>query len=148
VSEAPAADAILDMSRSQDLVVMGTHGRRGPARWWAGSVAERVVREAQVPVLVVRGDSVDWTDLFSRISVVEGTAAFSGSARRYATGLTEAFDGTLTTETADVVRPADLQLATLVVLPQTGGTWLHMFAGAAERALRECRRALLFVPTT
>ena len=35
------------------LVVIGTHGRRGPARWLLGSVAERTIRGAPCPVLVV-----------------------------------------------------------------------------------------------
>lgn len=35
------------------LVVMGTHGRRGPSRWILGSVAERTVRAAPCAVLVV-----------------------------------------------------------------------------------------------
>lgn len=37
-----------------DLVVMGTHGRGGIGRLLLGSVAERVVRSSQVPVLTVR----------------------------------------------------------------------------------------------
>ncbi|WP_375137158.1 universal stress protein [Halostella litorea] len=37
-----------------DLVVMGTHGRGGIDRLLLGSVAERVVRSADVPVLTVR----------------------------------------------------------------------------------------------
>lgn len=37
-----------------DLVVVGTHGRRGLGRALMGSGAEQVVREAPVPVLVVR----------------------------------------------------------------------------------------------
>jgi nucleotide-binding universal stress UspA family protein len=37
-----------------DLIVMGTHGRRGLARLLMGSVAERVVREAPCPVLTLR----------------------------------------------------------------------------------------------
>jgi nucleotide-binding universal stress UspA family protein len=37
-----------------DLVVMGTHGRRGLRHLVLGSVAERVVRESSVPVLTVR----------------------------------------------------------------------------------------------
>jgi nucleotide-binding universal stress UspA family protein len=36
-----------------DLIVMGTHGRTGAARFLLGSVAERVVREAGCPVLTV-----------------------------------------------------------------------------------------------
>jgi nucleotide-binding universal stress UspA family protein len=38
-----------------DLVVMGTHGRRGISRALLGSVAEQVVRTAPCPVLTVRG---------------------------------------------------------------------------------------------
>lgn len=36
-----------------DVVVMGTHGRTGPARWWLGSVADSVARRADRPVLLV-----------------------------------------------------------------------------------------------
>jgi nucleotide-binding universal stress UspA family protein len=36
-----------------DLLVVGSHGRRGIARWLLGSVAEAVVRQASCPVLVV-----------------------------------------------------------------------------------------------
>jgi nucleotide-binding universal stress UspA family protein len=35
-----------------DLIVMGTHGRTGLERVFLGSVAERVIRQAEVPVLV------------------------------------------------------------------------------------------------
>lgn len=37
-----------------DLVVMGTHGRRGINHVFFGSVAERIVKSAPVPVLTVR----------------------------------------------------------------------------------------------
>jgi len=40
-----------------DLVVMGTHGRRGLSRAMLGSIAEKVVRMSPVPVLTVRGES-------------------------------------------------------------------------------------------
>ena len=36
-----------------DLIVVGTHGLHGIARWLLGSVAEGIVREAQCPILVV-----------------------------------------------------------------------------------------------
>jgi nucleotide-binding universal stress UspA family protein len=39
-----------------DLVVLGTHGRRGVRRLVLGSDAEQVLRNATVPVLLVRGD--------------------------------------------------------------------------------------------
>ena len=37
-----------------DLIVMGTHGRKGAAHLFMGSVAEEVVRAAPCPVLTVR----------------------------------------------------------------------------------------------
>lgn len=39
-----------------DLVVMGTHGRRGLDRILLGSVTDRVIRSCSAPVLVVRED--------------------------------------------------------------------------------------------
>jgi nucleotide-binding universal stress UspA family protein len=38
-----------------DLIVMGTHGRKGISHALLGSVAEKVVRLASVPVLIARG---------------------------------------------------------------------------------------------
>lgn len=48
--------SILEYADEQDidLVVMGTHGRRGIDRYLLGSVTERVVRTADQPVLTVR----------------------------------------------------------------------------------------------
>jgi len=44
-----------------DLVVMGTHGRRGMNRFLTGSVAEEVVRRAPCPVFTVLSDTEDAT---------------------------------------------------------------------------------------
>jgi nucleotide-binding universal stress UspA family protein len=54
-SNAPA-DAIVEYARAHriGLIVMGTHGRKAVARFFLGSVAERVVRMAPCPVLTVR----------------------------------------------------------------------------------------------
>lgn len=41
-------------AEAADLIVLGTHGRGGLARWLLGSVADRVVRSARCPVLTVR----------------------------------------------------------------------------------------------
>ena len=55
VSDDPA-DEIVTYAKAADidLIVMGTHGRRGAAHLLVGSVAERVVRTAPCPVLTVR----------------------------------------------------------------------------------------------
>ena len=37
-----------------DLIIVGTHGRRGMGRFFMGSGAEQIIRLAPVPVLVVR----------------------------------------------------------------------------------------------
>jgi len=42
-----------------DMIVMGTHGRRGLDRYLLGSVTERVVRSANQPVLTVRDRGED-----------------------------------------------------------------------------------------
>jgi nucleotide-binding universal stress UspA family protein len=39
-----------------ELIVLGTHGRRGVGRWLMGSGAEQIIRLAPVPVLVVRSN--------------------------------------------------------------------------------------------
>lgn len=51
--------SILDTARDRgvDLVVMGTHGRRGLARIVLGSVAEKVVRMCPVPVMTVSAEA-------------------------------------------------------------------------------------------
>lgn len=46
-------DAILEKARDFDMVVMGTHGRRGFDRAVLGSVTERVIRSAPCPVVTV-----------------------------------------------------------------------------------------------
>jgi universal stress protein A len=48
---------IIEVARDRkvDLIAMATHGRTGLARLTLGSVAERVVRTAGVPVLSLRG---------------------------------------------------------------------------------------------
>jgi nucleotide-binding universal stress UspA family protein len=54
--EGEAASEILELSvnRSADLIALGTHGRSGLGRWALGSVAERVLRSTEVPLLLVR----------------------------------------------------------------------------------------------
>jgi nucleotide-binding universal stress UspA family protein len=50
------ADAILATADSHacDLIFMGSHGRRGLSRLLAGSVTQKVLADAHVPVMVMR----------------------------------------------------------------------------------------------
>jgi nucleotide-binding universal stress UspA family protein len=50
-------DKIAELARDwkADLLVAGTHGRRGVSRLLIGSVAERIVRVAPCPLLLIRG---------------------------------------------------------------------------------------------
>ena len=54
VGHPPEAIVRTARDRAADLIVAGTHGRGGVARMFMGSVAERVVRLAECPVLTVR----------------------------------------------------------------------------------------------
>jgi nucleotide-binding universal stress UspA family protein len=53
----PAAEILrLAEELPADLIVVGSMGRTGLSRFLLGSVAEKVVRNSKVPVLVVQGD--------------------------------------------------------------------------------------------
>jgi len=56
------AEVILDKSRELDvnLIIMGSHGKRGLSRLLMGSVAETVVRKASCPVLIVKAEEKEF----------------------------------------------------------------------------------------
>jgi nucleotide-binding universal stress UspA family protein len=147
--EGPPVPAILAATGSADLVVMGTHGRRGPSRWWLGSVAERVVREARVPVLVTRVAPPDAEPerIFSHLVGVAGPE-FDGQARHYAERMARSFDGRVGERTASIVDDllCDSQASMMVVGlgRHHGHSW---FGDVAERLVRVCTLPMLFVPT-
>lgn len=53
VSRGDVVDTIIQYAREEggDLIVIGTHGRKGLEKMWLGSVAERVVKRAPCPTL-------------------------------------------------------------------------------------------------
>lgn len=53
------APSILAEAEQADLVVMTSHGRTGLGKWLLGSVAEKVVRAAPCPVLVLTGRALE-----------------------------------------------------------------------------------------
>lgn len=50
----PAAIAKIARDRASDVIVIGTHGHAGIARFVFGSMAEKIMRHAGVPVLMVK----------------------------------------------------------------------------------------------
>jgi len=56
ISEGPVAEQILQYAETTgvDLIAMSTHGRSGLSRWLMGSVADKVLHGAKVPVLLIR----------------------------------------------------------------------------------------------
>ncbi len=56
IRDGPPSQEIIDYATEEDcdLIVMGTHGRGGLNRLLLGSVAERVIRTANIPVMTVR----------------------------------------------------------------------------------------------
>jgi len=55
----PAAQTIEEAAKPDDLIVMASHGRSGVKRWLIGSVAEKLVRTAPCPVVLVRAPDAD-----------------------------------------------------------------------------------------
>lgn len=60
VRDGDPASEICDYAEANgiDLLVMSTHGRSGIQRWVYGSVADRVLRAARVPVLLIRAEDL------------------------------------------------------------------------------------------
>ena len=51
----PAEELIKYASRNSiDLIVMSTHGRTGVSKWAFGSIAEKVLKGADSPILLIR----------------------------------------------------------------------------------------------
>lgn len=94
VESGTAADVIRRRATEigADLIVMTSHGRTGLSRAWIGSVADSVVRNASVPVLLIRpteskGSHGDKLPLFERILVPLDGSVTSGTILSFAIAL-------------------------------------------------------------
>ena len=89
-----AADQILTVAASlpHPLIVMTTHGRTGLGRWAFGSVADRVVRGGEAPVLLLRsGITPADASGFARLLVPLDGSALAEAALPYALALAQHF---------------------------------------------------------
>lgn len=100
IEEGQTEDAILDLADQlpADLIVMGTHGRRGFERLVLGSVTEKVLRKAQCPVMTVSQipRRVPDRPLFKYILCPVDFSTSSTRALEFALSLAEESDGELT----------------------------------------------------
>jgi nucleotide-binding universal stress UspA family protein len=74
-----------------DLVVMGTHGRRGFERWFLGSVTERLLRHCAVPVLTLSdlGTPIRVPPDINKILVTTDFSEGTSTAMSYALALAQ-----------------------------------------------------------
>lgn len=85
---------VVELARAADLIVMGTHGRKGFDRLAGGSVAESVVARARVPVLVVR--PFEGPIVVRRVLCPTNLAPYADEALRAARLVAAAFRARLT----------------------------------------------------
>ena len=57
VRSGPAAAEVMAALGSGDLLIITTHGRGAARRWQIGNVAEKLLRQATAPVVLVRADT-------------------------------------------------------------------------------------------
>ena len=107
------------------------------------------VREASVPVLVVRADpaGVAPRSLFQRPLMIVADATPDGAPAHIAAALAEAFGGAVAERAAsceqEVARERE---ATLLVVPAATAGRRGWFGTSAEKVIRSCTLPMLFVP--
>lgn len=131
------APAIVEYAKQEgfDLVVLGTHGRRGLRRYLMGSVAEEVVRTASCPVMTVRAGEVKGPRGYGRILVPFDFSDYSEVVLRKAVDLAKDHDGEI--DLVHVVMPPP-PAAAVSGIPVPGVTWAEVIPDL-EKVLR--RRA-------
>ena len=95
VTEGAPVATILEYADRADLIVMGTHGRTGIERVALGSVTERVLRRAPVPVVTARAAATVPTDGYRSILVPTDGSETAEVAVEHAIEVAAAFDATL-----------------------------------------------------
>jgi nucleotide-binding universal stress UspA family protein len=145
ISQSTPVDAISQHARTADLVVMGTHGRTGPSRWWIGSVAERVLWETDRPLMVVHAAD-DPARRFTQIAVHAVPPLAGDAARAFADALMRSLGAPVVDRRYEAAPSArDVEAATLAVvavpLPHSRA-WQH----AVGEPLMRAAHAVLFVP--
>lgn len=98
IRDISVAPALLRYARKNDidLIVMGTHGRRGIRRWLLGSVAEEMVQLAECSILTVRAPEDPVHKNIQRILVPVDFSKYAREALVYAKFISGATDAPVT----------------------------------------------------
>lgn len=88
-----AAQGIIDASKNYDYVILSSHGRTGFSRFLLGSVAEKVMRLAHTPVMIVENDSD--VGNFDRILVTTDFSDNAAEAYSHAFGIAKKSMGSI-----------------------------------------------------
>ena len=152
VHRGSVSDVICDRARevAADLIVMTSHGRTGLGRMWLGSVADAVVRNSPVPVLVLKpivdaNDRRDAHHLFRHVLIPLDGSALAADIFPTATAIAEAGGAKITL--LRVITPvpsitaveAPIPLAYMPIIPDEVAT-RHVASEAAAELDEIARR--------
>ena len=139
VRHGPPSEAIVDYAAEGDIrqIVMTTHGRTGISRWTHGSVAERVLQSASVPVLMVRAEEGNLHITPTQVSLRRILVPLDGSTVAEqvlppATGIAQALDAKMIL----------FQVPIIHVSGSLSGDWYLPIHGILETATQDAEAYL------
>ena len=111
IVEGDAAEEIINnaVASEADLIAMTTHGRSGIARWTLGSVADRIIHNTSLPVLLVRSQTDIRHEAIKTILVPLDGSELSEKALPYASALAKDHHAKL--RLIQAVSPSDIEYA-------------------------------------
>jgi nucleotide-binding universal stress UspA family protein len=135
VREGVVHDAVLDYGDESniDLIVMGTHGRTGVRRFLLGSVTEKVVRLADVPVLSVKADAEPGTVSFDDILLPTDGSSGAEAALEPAGALASATDATVHLVSVVDTRSLGIDVGSSVIVDELESVATDAVGDASDR---------------
>jgi len=135
VREGVVHDAVLDYGDENeiDLIVMGTHGRTGVRRFLLGSVTEKVVRLADVPVLSVKADAEPGTVSFDDILLPTDGSSGAAAAIEPTGALASATDATVHLVSVVDTRSLGIDVGSSVIVDELESVATDAVGDASDR---------------
>ncbi|AEM56978.1 universal stress protein [Haloarcula hispanica N601] len=135
VREGVVHDAVLDYGDENeiDLIVMGTHGRTGVRRFLLGSVTEKVVRLADVPVLSVKADAEPGTVSFDDILLPTDGSSGAEAAIEPTGALASATDATVHLVSVVDTRSLGIDVGSSVIVDELESVATDAVGDASDR---------------